>query len=86
MFKVGSICMDIIDYELRRYDRWKADFEGSEAPSDIPIVRKPCPSSASMSDIPRSRIPEPVRPKSGNFSDSNISQIMEGKLLFIKII
>ncbi|CAH1108759.1 unnamed protein product [Psylliodes chrysocephalus] len=78
--KVGSICMDIIDYELRRYDRWKADFEGSEAPSDIPIVRKPCPSSASMSDIPRSRIPEPVRPKSGNFSDSNISQIMEGSV------
>lgn len=78
--KVGSICMDIIDYELRRYDRWKADFEGSEAPSDIPIVRKPCPSSASMSEIPRSRIPEPVRPKSGNFSDSNISQIMEGSI------
>ncbi|XP_072377125.1 kinesin-associated protein 3 [Diabrotica undecimpunctata] len=78
--KVGSICMDIIDYELRRYDRWKADFDGSEAPSDIPIVRKPCPSSASMSEIPRSRIPEPVRPKSGNFSDSNISQIMEGSI------
>ncbi|XP_056631123.1 kinesin-associated protein 3 isoform X2 [Diorhabda carinulata] len=78
--KVSSICMDIIDYELRRYDRWKADFEGSEAPSDIPIVRKPCPSSASMSEIPRSRIPEPVRPKSGNFSDSNISQIMEGSI------
>nr|XP_023025622.1 kinesin-associated protein 3 isoform X1 [Leptinotarsa decemlineata] len=78
--KVGSICMDIIDYELRRYDRWKADFEGSEVPSDIPIVRKPCPSSASMSEIPRSRIPEPVRPKSGNFTDTNLSQIMEGSI------
>ncbi|CAH1183421.1 unnamed protein product [Phaedon cochleariae] len=81
--KVGSICMDILDYELRRYDKWKADFEGSEAPSDTPIVpaaRKPCPSSASMSEIPRSRIPEPVRPKSGNFSDTNITQIMEGSI------
>ncbi|KAJ8920653.1 hypothetical protein NQ315_004792 [Exocentrus adspersus] len=78
--KVGSICMDIIDYELRRYDRWKADLEGSEAPSDIPIVRKPCPSSASMTDIPRSRIPEPVRPKSGNFSDANIKAAMDGSV------
>ncbi|KAJ8955591.1 hypothetical protein NQ318_001421 [Aromia moschata] len=79
--KVGSICMDIVDYELRRYDRWKADLEGVEAPSDIPIIRKPCPSSASMSEIPRSRIPEPVRPKSGNFTDSNIRAVMEGKRL-----
>ncbi|XP_018577542.1 kinesin-associated protein 3 isoform X2 [Anoplophora glabripennis] len=78
--KVGSICMDIIDYELRRYDRWKADFEGVEAPSDIPIVRKPCPSSASMTEIPRSRIPEPVRPKSGNFTETNIKAVMEGSV------
>ncbi|XP_060518979.1 kinesin-associated protein 3 isoform X2 [Cylas formicarius] len=78
--KVGSICMDIIDHELRRYDKWKAELEGSEAPSDIPIVKKPCPSSASMSEIPRSRIPEPVRPKSGNFSDTNIKAALEGSI------
>lgn len=72
--------MDIVDYELRRYDRWKADLEGVAAPSDIPIVRKPCPSSASMSEIPRSRIPEPVRPKSGNFSDANIKSVMDGSV------
>jgi hypothetical protein len=78
--KVGSICMDIIDYELRRYDKWKADLEGLDAPDDAPIVRKPCPSSASMSDIPRSRIPEPVRPKSGNFSETNIKAVMEGSV------
>jgi hypothetical protein len=24
--------MDIIDYELRRYDKWKADLEGLDAP------------------------------------------------------
>nr|CAH7749402.1 unnamed protein product [Callosobruchus chinensis] len=78
--KIGSICMDILDYELRRYDKWKADLEGGEAPSDIPIIRKPCPNSASMSDIPRSRIPEPVRPKSGNFSDTNIKAVMEGSV------
>ncbi|KAJ3650752.1 hypothetical protein Zmor_016832 [Zophobas morio] len=78
--KVGSICMDIIDYELRRYDKWKADLEGVEAPDDVPIVRKPCPSSASMSEIPRSRIPEPVRPKSGNFSETNMKAVMEGSV------
>lgn len=72
--------MDIIDYELRRYDRWKAELEGMAVPSDVPIVRKPCSSSASMSEIPRSRIPEPVRPKSGNFSDANIKAAMEGSI------
>ncbi|KAF7284009.1 hypothetical protein GWI33_022631 [Rhynchophorus ferrugineus] len=44
--KVGSICMDIIDFELRRYDKWKADLEGSAAPADTPIVKKSCPNSA----------------------------------------
>ncbi|XP_044268197.1 kinesin-associated protein 3 [Tribolium madens] len=78
--KVGSICMDVIDYELRRYDKWKADLEGVEAPDDVPIVRKPCPSSASMSEIPRSRIPEPVRPRSGNFSETNMKAVMEGSV------
>lgn len=72
--------MDIIDYELRRYDRWKAELDGIDAPCDVPIVRKPCPNSASMSEIPRSRIPEPVRPKSGNFSDTNIKAAMEGSV------
>lgn len=75
--KVGSICMDIIDFELRRHDKWKAGLEGSEAPSDLPIVKKPCPNSASMSEIPRSRIPEPVRPKSGHFTDSSIKTALE---------
>lgn len=72
--------MDIIDYELRRFDRWKAELGGMDIPYDVPIVCKPCPSSASMSDIPRSRIPEPVRPKSGNFSDTNIKAAMEGSV------
>ncbi|ENN77365.1 kinesin-associated protein 3 [Dendroctonus ponderosae] len=75
--KVGSICMDIIDFELRRYDKWKVELEGGSAPADQPIVKKPCPSSASMSEIPRSRIPEPVRPKSGHFSDVNMKAVME---------
>lgn len=80
--KVGSICMDIIDHELRRFDKWTAELQGQEQPasSDIPIIRKPCPNSASMSEIPRSRIPEPVRPKSGNFSDTNFKAIMEGSV------
>ncbi|XP_076255126.1 kinesin associated protein 3 isoform X3 [Rhynchophorus ferrugineus] len=78
--KVGSICMDIIDFELRRYDKWKADLEGSAAPADTPIVKKSCPNSASMTEIPRSRIPEPVRPRSGNFSDANIKAAMDGSI------
>lgn len=75
--KVGSICMDIIDFELRRYDKWKAELEGADAPSDLPIVKKSCPNSASMSEIPRSRIPEPVRPKSGHFNESTVKTAME---------
>ncbi|KAL1490398.1 hypothetical protein ABEB36_013103 [Hypothenemus hampei] len=75
--KVGSICMDIIDFELRRYDKWKAELDGSDIPNDVPIVKKTCPNSASMSEIPRSRIPEPVRPKSGHFSDINIKTAIE---------
>ncbi|XP_066251410.1 kinesin-associated protein 3 [Euwallacea similis] len=75
--KVGSICMDIIDFELRRYDKWKAEMEGGDVPSDHPIVKKTCPNSASMSEIPRSRIPEPVRPKSGHFSDLNIKAAVD---------
>ncbi|KAK9870464.1 hypothetical protein WA026_008023 [Henosepilachna vigintioctopunctata] len=80
--KVGSICMDIIDHELRKYDKLTAELQGGNLPtdSDIPIIRKVCPNSASMSEIPRSRIPEPVRPKSGNFSESNIKSIMEGSI------
>lgn len=26
-YKVGSLCMEVIDYELRRYDQWKDDIE-----------------------------------------------------------
>lgn len=72
--------MDIIDYELRRYEEWKADLEGVKLQPEPPIVRKTCPNSASMSELPRSRIPEPVRPKSGNFSDINLKNVMEGSV------
>lgn len=78
--QIGSLCMDIIDFELRRYDEWKADLEGVKPPTETSIIRRTCPNSASMSEIPRSRIPEPVRPKSGNFSDVNIKALMEGSV------
>lgn len=77
--KVGSICMDIIDFELRRFDKWKVEMEGGDLPSDAPIVKKTCPSSASLFEIPRSRIPEPVRPKSGHFPDLTVSKISSEK-------
>lgn len=70
--------MDIIDFELRRYDEWKADLEGVKAQPEPSIIKRPCPSSASMTEIPKSRIPEPVRPKSSNFGDLNMKQLMEG--------
>ncbi|CAH1133621.1 unnamed protein product [Ceutorhynchus assimilis] len=79
--KVGSICMEIIDFELRRYDKWKAELEGGDVPSDMPLVKKTCPNSASMSEIPRSRIPEPVRPKSGHFADITIKATDSNKSL-----
>lgn len=72
--------MDIIQFELRRYEEWKADLEGVKIQSDVPVIRKTCPNSTSMSDIPRSRIPEPVRPKSGNFGDLNVKNVMEGSI------
>lgn len=70
--------MEMIDFELRRYDEWKADLEGVKVQPEPSIIRRPCPSSASMTDIPKSRIPEPVRPKSSNFSELNMKQLMEG--------
>lgn len=79
LLQIGSLCMDIIDFELRRYDEWKADLDGNKAPVEPSIIRRP-PNSASMSEIPRSRIPEPIRPKSGNFSDLNIKAVMEGSV------
>lgn len=72
--------MDIIDFELRRYEEWRADLEGVKVQPEPPIIRKTCPNSASMSEIPRSRIPEPVRPKSGNFGDINVKNVMEGSM------
>lgn len=78
--QIGSLCMDIIDYELRRYDEWKADLEGVKGSPEPSIIRRTCPSSASMSEFPRSRIPEPVRPKSGNFTDVNMKAVMEGSM------
>lgn len=72
--------MDIADFELRRYDEWKADLEGVKAPVEPSIIRRTCPNSASMNEIHRSRIPEPVRPKSGNFSDVSIKSVMEGSV------
>lgn len=72
--------MDIIDFELRRYDEWKADLEGVKISVEPSIIRRTCPNSASMTDIQRSRIPEPVRPKSGNYSDVNIKSIMDGSV------
>lgn len=73
--------MDIIDFELTRYDEWQAELLEAELPTQDKY-RKTCPNSASMSEIPRSKIPEPVRPRSGNWSDAINSNknIMNGSV------
>lgn len=73
--------MDIIEYEIRRYETWKAELEGTKPPSDdLFIIRKQCPTSTSMVEINKSRIPEPLRPRSGNFNDVNYKAAMEGSI------
>lgn len=29
-YKIGSLCMDVIDYELKRYDQWKEKVDGKK--------------------------------------------------------
>lgn len=72
--------MDIIDFEMRRYEEWKADMQGTKTAIEPFIIRKSCPTSTSMTEIHKSRIPEPVRPKSGNFNDINLKTSMEGSI------
>lgn len=66
--------MDIIDFELIRYDEWRAELLDTEMGCDKDKLdlgnRKTCPNSASMSEITRSKIPEPVRPRSGNWAEA----------------
>ncbi|GBP64110.1 Kinesin-associated protein 3 [Eumeta japonica] len=62
-YKIGSLCMDVIDYELKRYDQWKERVEGKK---QMLTPEKP--------ELPKSRIPEPKRrPKSGTWSVADIN-------------
>lgn len=83
-YKIGSLCMDIIEHELRRHETMQAEFSSngrngqrmgsrSAAPLNNSSITA-CPNSASMSELHRSRIPEPVRPRSGNYSDYSFSK------------
>ncbi|XP_049865425.1 kinesin-associated protein 3 [Pectinophora gossypiella] len=61
-YKIGSLCMDVIDYELKRYDQWKEKVEGKK-------VLTP-----DKSEPPKSRIPEPKRrPKSGTWAVADVN-------------
>lgn len=80
-YKIGSLCMDVIDFEMRRYDEWKGDIQGKNTLAEPMVIKKSsCPISTSMTEIYKSRIPEPVRPKSGNFNDINLRSSMEGSI------
>ncbi|CAG9784475.1 unnamed protein product [Diatraea saccharalis] len=62
-YKIGSLCMDVIDYELKRYDQWKEKVEGKK-----PLL------TPDKSELPKSRIPEPKRrPKSGTWAVADVN-------------
>ncbi|KPI93857.1 PREDICTED: kinesin-associated protein 3 [Papilio xuthus] len=62
-YKIGSLCMDVIDYELKRYDQWKERVEGKKQ------VLTP-----DKNELPKSRIPEPKRrPKSGTWAVADVN-------------
>ncbi|XP_045511217.1 kinesin-associated protein 3 [Colias croceus] len=62
-YKIGSLCMDVIDYELKRYDQWKEKVEGKKQ------VLTP-----DKNELPKSRIPEPKRrPKSGTWAVADVN-------------
>ncbi|KAL0849134.1 hypothetical protein ABMA28_013483 [Loxostege sticticalis] len=62
-YKIGSLCMDVIDYELKRYDQWKEKVEGKK-----PLL------TPEKSELPKSRIPEPKRrPKSGTWAVADVN-------------
>ncbi|XP_055614070.1 kinesin-associated protein 3 [Uranotaenia lowii] len=81
-YKIGSLCMDVIDYELRRYDQMKNDLEARKGCSEKGKEKeKEVNKSAEYLDTiidqekpkemepPRRRIPElKQRPKSGNWA------------------
>ncbi|XP_026469279.1 kinesin-associated protein 3-like [Ctenocephalides felis] len=90
-YKIGSLCMDVIDYELKRYDQWKNDIEtrkklcegnnistenlNNEATMSIEDIKSPI-----LPDPPKRRIPElKQRPKSGNWTDQN--SLIRSKLM-----
>lgn len=84
--KIGSLCMDVIEYELRRFDQMKAELELRK---NGPMTRSGSRSSINKSSMddsldleneerpremepPKRRIPElKQRPKSGNWSGSS---------------
>ncbi|XP_055375218.1 kinesin-associated protein 3 isoform X2 [Condylostylus longicornis] len=81
-YKIGSLCMDVIDYELRRYESMRNELDVRKNPMESRDASKEKlnKSSEDFLDImneekpkemepPRRRIPElKQRPKSGNWS------------------
>ncbi|CAK1549840.1 unnamed protein product [Leptosia nina] len=62
-YKIGSLCMDVIDYELKRYDQWKEKVDGKKTAL-----------TPDKNEIPKSRIPEPKRrPKSGTWAVADVN-------------
>ncbi|XP_055301078.1 kinesin-associated protein 3 [Sitodiplosis mosellana] len=86
-YKIGSLCMDVVDSELKRYDTMQSDLENFKKSFDN-LNAADKDQSKSFDDLdtlmneekpkemepPRRRIPElKQRPKSGNWSNQTMS-------------
>lgn len=95
-YKIGSLCMDVIDYELKRYDQMKNDLETRKNPDNVnrQVQQREVAKSSDYLDTimneekpkemepPRRRIPElKQRPKSGNWSSYHAGTSMATSLL-----
>lgn len=63
-YKIGSLCIVIIEYELQRYQQWKAELLMNRGREVIPVSRLPVPKSArpttASGDRRRSSTPSPA--------------------------
>ncbi|XP_034244618.1 kinesin-associated protein 3 isoform X2 [Thrips palmi] len=68
-YKIGSLCMEIVDFELKRYEQWKADLESCRGQYE-PNNGIPRSEDSIKNNIPPSQVAEHRR--SGAFGHSHI--------------
>lgn len=93
IFQICLLCVEVLEYELNRYDKLKSQIANtpheSSKPSKVPTPSKlPVPRSAPIaSKIVRSQIPVMASSNSDNRRHSasfeNVKQTIKGKYYFI---